>query len=526
MTSSSVRVRFAPSPTGHVHIGNIRAAIFNWLYARHVGGKFILRVEDTDLERSTQAAIDTLLEAMNWLGLSYDEEIMYQTSQASKHADAAQQLINAGDAYYGVPAAEGEGAPLYFRIPWDVNRFPCVKAVGEVSLDLHPETPFVLDYSGVAYAQMSRKGKPMEEKATLAGFHDLKLFDANGTLLFDINGKWDALKAGETFTVEGATRAVFTRHEVFYNDLVKGLLAKPLDTIRDFVIVRSNGSPVFHIANVVDDVTQNITHIIRGDDHVENTYRHLFLFYTLGAVPPDYAHLPMIVNHENKPYSKRDGDAFVGDFRTKGYLADALFNYLALLGWTPEDGREIMTRDELVSAFTLDRCTSSPAKLDIVKLQNMNGQYLAQFTPEAFSAFLWPYAQQELGLTDEDKTLFDCVVPLMQGRVRYAAQIGDWAYFFKSEYKMDEKSLQKALNMPNIKEGVTAFISQLESKMTAENVETALRSAEKSVGLDEGKLNQPIRLLVTGARGGADLAQTLALFSKETLEARIQKNLV
>lgn len=525
MTSSPVRVRFAPSPTGNVHIGNIRAAIFNWLYARHVHGKFILRVEDTDLERSTQEAINTLLEAMDWLGLTYDEEILYQTSQASKHIEATQQLIANGDAYLGT-LSEGEaGAPTYFRIPWDVNRFPCVRKVGTVELELHPDVPVVLDPTGIAYAQMSRKGKPMEEKASLAGFHDLKLFDADGHECFDIESHWDALKAGESFTIEKVTKAVFTRHEVFYNDLVKGPLAKPLDTVRDFVIVRSNGSPVFHIANVVDDITQNITHIIRGDDHVENTYRHLFLFHVLGVNPPEYAHLPMIVNNENKPYSKRDGDAFVGDFRTKGFLPEALFNYLALLGWSAEDGRELMTRDELVSAFTLERCTSSPAKLDMMKLQSMNGHYLSQYSADNFENYLWPYAQTILGLNDLQRSLFHQLVPLMQGRIRFASQIADWAYFFSDEFKVDEKSLNKALALPNVKEAVAYFVANLPVEFSAQDIESLLRDAERVAGLDEGKLNQPMRLLVTGARGGAELDVTLSLIPRERILARIAKQI-
>lgn len=523
MTASvKPRVRFAPSPTGHVHIGNIRAAIFNWLFARHEGGTFLLRVEDTDLERSTQAAIQTLLESMAWLGLSYDEEIVYQTHLAPNHHLAAERLRGQKDAYFGKSDDGGSTAPLYFRIPWDVTRFPCVRKVGHTTLELHPDVPAVLDATGMAYAQCSRKGKPSEEKATLAGFRDLVLKDAEGKVLFELEGVLDRILDGEIFTIEKAVRAEFTRHEVFYVDAVKGELAKPLDTIRDFVIVRSNGSPVFHLANVCDDITQNITHIIRGDDHVENTYRHLFLFYCLGAIPPTYAHLPMIVNHEGKPYSKRDGDAFVGDFKTKGYLAAALFNYLTLLGWAPGDDREKMSLSELVDAFSLDRCSSSPAHLDMVKLQNLNGQYLAEMSDTDFRDYILPYAQELLSLSDVDMPIFNKTVNLMHSRTRYGSQVSDWVYFFDKPYPMDEKSLTKALSSPGIREGLTLLVQTLPQTTSPETVETAIRAAEQAVGLSEGKLNQPLRLCVTGVRGGADLIETLSIIGTAQAVKRLQ----
>lgn len=524
MTVSSPRVRFAPSPTGNVHIGNIRAAIFNWLFARHEGGTFILRVEDTDLERSTQSAIDTLLKAMDWMGLTYDEPILYQTSQAPKHKEATDLFLKNGDAYYG-KSEPGEGAPMLFRIPWDVTRFPCVRKVGSAVLDIHPEVPVVLDASGIAYAQCSRKGKPMEEKATLAGFRDLVLKDADGRILFEIEAHLPEILAGKVFTIEGAARAEFTRHEVFYKDLVKGELAKPLDTVRDFVIVRSNGSPVFHIANVVDDITQKITHIIRGDDHVENTYRHLFLFYCLGVNPPDYAHLPMIVNREGKPYSKRDGDAFIGDFETKGYLPESLFNYLSLLGWSPGDDREKMSRAELIAAFSLDRCSSSAAQLDIVKLQNLNGQYLAEMSPEIFCDTIHPYVKTILGLNASHRARFEQVAALMQSRTRFGSQVEEWRFFFSDEYLVDEKAMNKALAIPGVREGLTRLIETLPEIIDSDSLSAAIHAAEQEVGLLEGKLNQPLRLAVTGAKGGADIVATLAILGSDTIRRRLRQTL-
>ena len=300
---SNVRVRFAPSPTGSVHIGNIRAAVFNWLFARHVGGKFLLRIEDTDLVRSTKEAIDKVLDAMAWLGRDYDEPVVYQTHNAADHLAAVERLLSSGAAYKAVKES--------------VDPATGEKKTGEVVLFRMPK--------------------------------------------------------------EGV---------IEYTDLVKGKMRKKAEDTQDFVIVRSDGSPVFHIANVVDDIKQGVTHIIRGDDHVENTFKHIQIFKALGAPVPEYAHLPMIVNAQGKPYSKRDGAAFVGEFKEQGYLPEALFNFLVLLGWAPGDDREVMSRSELVEAFSLDRVKSSPARFDLKKLLWMNGEYIAHQPADVFKAEL------------------------------------------------------------------------------------------------------------------------------------------
>ena len=231
---SDIRVRFAPSPTGKVHIGNIRAAIYNWLFARHTGGKFLLRVEDTDLERSTPEAIAVLFDCMKWLGLDWDEEVFYQTKNVKRHLEVVDQLLATGHAY--------------------------------------------------KVEKTSRDGK--------TGVVTMFRMPKEGVIEFD--------------------------------DIVKGHMAKKAEDIQDFAIVRSDGSPIFHIANVVDDIDQRVTHIIRGDDHVENTFKHICIFRALGAEVPKYGHLSMIVNQQGKPYSKRDGAAFVGEYREQGYLPEAL----------------------------------------------------------------------------------------------------------------------------------------------------------------------------------------------------------
>ncbi len=426
----SVRVRFAPSPTGQVHIGNIRAAIFNWLFARHNGGKFLLRIEDTDRERSTPEAVQTILGAMDWLGITFDEAPLYQSTQHGRHREAAEQLLKAGHAYKEDKGGTGQGECIIFKMP-----------------------------------------------GTDMGFHDE----------------------------------------------IKGDLQKKAEDMKDFVIVRSDGFPVFHLANVVDDITQGITHIIRGDDHVENTFRHVALYQALGAPVPRYAHLPMIVNAQGKPYSKRDGAAYVGQFRDMGFSPDALFNYLTLLGWSPGEDREKMTRDEIIAAFTLDRVKSGPAQMDIRKLTHMNGLYLAELPVEAFAEgarrhlMTLPWGQAL------DETLFIKVCRLLQSRTPLYTQSESWKYFFVDPIEYDEKAVQKTLK----KEGVKAALVAVRDNLTGSDfseaaIQQAIRKAEATLAIGEGKLNQPLRIAITGVTTGAGIYETMAVLGRDRSMARLE----
>ena len=425
-----VRVRFAPSPTGQVHIGNIRAAIFNWLFARHEGGQFLLRIEDTDRERSTPEAVKTVLDAMGWLGLGYDEEPLYQSTRLNAHLDAANMLLKNGNAYKDDKGGLGKGECILFRMP---------------------------------------------------------------------------------------------QSDASFHDEVKGSLRKEAKDLKDFVIVRSDGSPVFHLANVVDDIEMKITHIIRGDDHVENTYRHVALFKALGVEPPKYAHLPMIVNQQGKPYSKRDGAAFVGDFREKGYLPQALFNYLTLLGWSPGDDREKMTREELVSLFTLDRVKSAPAQMDIKKLTHLNAQYIAELPKDDFVKLAKSAAERfEWGQKCNDDD-FRKVCDLMQIRTHTFSSIEEWKYFFADDQAYDEKAVAKLLK----KDGVGKVLALLADRLATADfsvgtIEKMIRSVETENGIPECKLNQPVRVAVTGTSVGASVYDTMALLGKDRVLARLK----
>ena len=460
---------------------------------------------------------------MEWLGLDYDEEILYQTSQAQHHLDAAKQLMEAGHAYPLGP--EREHSPVLFRIPVFCDDFPFVRTVGQASVALAPDTEVSVSGGGLAFTTLSPKGKPVENQACLAGFKDLAVLDAAGQTIFSLtDDKLNAILNGASETVAHAASMTFTRREVFYDDMVKGHLSKPLDSMRDFIIVRSDGSPVFHLANVCDDITQGITLIVRGDDHVENTYRHLFMFQTLGVRPPSYAHLPMIVNAQGKPYSKRDGDAFVGDFRGKGVLPEALFNYLTLLGWSSGDNREKMSRAELVEAFDLARVQHSPAQFDAVKMANLNGQYIAALDPAVFRERAWDFAAAYPWRESVDRAKFDAVADLMQTRTKLMTDLASWTYFFAVPVDYDPKGVKKFLAPEPMRAALAkvagAFDSLLENDPKA--VEDTLRTIETADGLSQFALNQPVRVAVCGVTVGASIYETVVCIGVKECARRIR----
>jgi glutamyl-tRNA synthetase len=429
----SIRVRFAPSPTGNVHIGNIRAAIFNWLFARHSGGQFLLRVEDTDRERSTAEAIRTLLDVMAWLGLDYDEPPVYQSAQTARHLAVAEKLLSQGAAYR--ENKEGKGECVVFRMP--------------------------------------KEGR------------------------------------------------------VEFTDLVKGHLRKKAEDTQDFVLVRSDGNPVFHLANVVDDIDMQISHIIRGDDHVENTFKHIELFRAIGAKPPQYAHLPMIVNNQGKPYSKRDGAAFVGEFKDQGFLPEALFNFLALLGWAPDDDRELFTRPDLVAAFTLDRCKSSAARFDLKKLTWMNGEYIRQLPREVFAAEFQTRVRAA-GLWRDDLSAADWngLLDQIQPRTKTYGEIpGNCGWFLTADCPLDAKAVEKRLKPAGIPDLLTEIAGRLEAlpAFDAAAAEAVLREMGDARGTGMGSMVHPVRVAVSGQAEGPGLFELLVLLGRAQTCDRLRR---
>ena len=432
---SEIRVRFAPSPTGKVHIGNIRAAIYNWLFARHTGGKFLLRVEDTDLERSTPEAIAVLFDCMKWLGLDYDEEVFYQTKNVKRHLEVVDQLLASGHAY--------------------------------------------------KVEKTSRDGK--------TGVVTMFRMPKEGVIEFD--------------------------------DIVKGHMAKKAEDIQDFAIVRSDGSPIFHIANVVDDIDQRVTHIIRGDDHVENTFKHICIFRALGAPVPKYGHLSMIVNQQGKPYSKRDGAAFVGEYREQGYLPEALFNYLLLLGWNPGDDREVLTREEMVKLFELEKVHVTAAMFDPKKLAWMNGEYIKKIPHEEFVEEVKRRAgscAQSLNVTDHDDAWWGYLADQLQVRTKFLNDIPAAVRCFVSDdFEFDPKAVEKRLKKPGAKDAlieVCGLFSKVDD-WSAPTLEAVVKGLSQGNGM--GPWVHPIRVAVSGRGEGLGLFEMLQLLGREKTLSRL-----
>ena len=429
---SEIRVRFAPSPTGKVHIGNIRAAIYNWLFARHTGGKFLLRVEDTDLERSTPEAIAVLFDCMKWLGLDWDEEVFYQTKNVKRHLEAVDRLLASGHAY--------------------------------------------------KVEKTSRDGK--------TGVVTMFRMPKEGVIEFD--------------------------------DIVKGHMAKKAEDIQDFAIVRSDGSPIFHIANVVDDIDQRVTHIIRGDDHVENTFKHICIFRALGAPVPKYGHLSMIVNQQGKPYSKRDGAAFVGEYREQGYLPEALFNYLLLLGWNPGDDREVLSREEMVKLFELEKVHVTAAMFDPKKLAWMNGEYVKKIPHDEFVAELKTRAASLGPLPDHDEAWWSYLADQLQIRTKFLNDIPSAVRCFVSdELEFDPKAVEKRLKKPGVKDTLEDLVARFSkvSDWTAPSLEAVVKELSQGNGM--GPWVHPIRVAVSGRGEGIGLFEMLQLLGREKTLSRL-----
>ena len=315
--------------------------------------------------------------------------------------------------------------------------------------------------------------------------------------------------------------------DMSFTDLVKGEMAKKADDMKDLVIVRSDGSPVFHLANVLDDIEMGITHVIRGDDHVENTFRHIALYEAFGAEVPQFGHLPMIVNQAGKPYSKRDGDAYVGDFKANGYLSEALFNYLVLLGWSPGDDREVIPKTDLVRDFDLGRVQHSPAQVDLRKLDWMNGEYLREMDSAAYLA-LFTAALQDGGASVDDTALVAGAAGLLQSRLKKLTDAPTAAAFvFGDDYPVDEKNWRKRFGKEGAAEtlaGVREAFAAVD-EFTSEKVHTAMHAFMDARELGPGQVMPLVRLAATGQAGGAELPDLLALLGSERVLARMDRAL-
>ena len=459
MPPPTVRVRFAPSPTGFFHVGGARTALFNWLFARHETGTFVLRIEDTDAERDREEWVGGILDALRWLGVTWDEGPYRQSERRPLYDQAATRLFDEGRAYY----------------------CDCTRAVAEERTKGNP-TP---GYDGFC---RHRGLAPGPGRALRFRTPD-----------------------------EGATTVV---------DLIRGNPAFEHATIEDFVVVRGNGSPVFVLANVVDDIDMAISHVVRGEEHLPNTPKALLLWEALGGGPPPvFAHVPVLVNERRQKLSKRRDKVALEDYREQGILAEAMRNYLVLLGWGPGEDREILTVEEMVALFRLEDVNASPAFFDERKLLHFNGEYIRALTVDEFIGAAGRFLERgPWAPGDFDFATFEAVAPLVQERVKTLAEVpGMVDFLFLPEPEIDQRAWEKrVVRGPAAKDILGAALERYAACEWTAGVlhqETAAIADELQLGL--AKAQFPIRVAVTGRDVGPPLFESLEVLGRERVLERL-----
>ncbi len=462
----TVRVRIAPSPTGYLHVGNARSALFNWLFARHEGGTFILRIDDTDVARSEERFEEDILEGLRWLGLDWDEGVAVggphgtyrQSDRFERYRQVAAELVAAGRAYYD------------------------------------DRSPKELD-------ELRRRA---QQEGKHPGFY---------------------IRRPDREATAGVIRfSVPQDAAVTFADVIRGEVTFMPDVIDDFVILRSDGTPTYHLASTVDDVDYRISHVVRGEDLLPSTPKHILLARAMGAEPATYAHLPLLFGPDGKKLSKRHGDTALRSYREAGYLSEAMFNYLALLGWSFDAETTIFGRDAAVAAFELASVSKNPAIFDRDKLDWMNGEYIrTQLSVEEFAARARPFLEEGLGraLDDDEWARFLQVAPLVQERVKVLGEVADQVRFlYTDEISYDDRSWSKVM-----KAGSERVLDEAAARLAAvdvwepEAIEGALRAMLEDLGIGARKGLQPIRVAVTGSSVSPPLFESLAALGRErTLE--------
>ncbi|HEX8841742.1 MAG TPA: glutamate--tRNA ligase [Sphingomicrobium sp.] len=461
-SSQPVVTRFAPSPTGFLHIGGARTALFNWLFARHHGGKFLLRIEDTDRARSTKEAIDAILDGMRWLGLDWDGHEYYQSQFWARHAEIAHKMLDRGHAYrcYMTPeelAAQREEAqrtrkPFRINSPWrDVT-------------DEQGDKPFVI--------------------------------------------RLKAPREGETVI----------------DDRVQGRVTVQNAEIDDFVLLRSDGTPTYMLAVVVDDHDMGVTHVIRGDDHLNNAFRQLAIIRAMGFLEPVYAHVPLIHGPDGAKLSKRHGALGVDAYRDElGMLPEAVSNYLLRLGWGHGDD-EIISREQAIEWFDLAHVGKSPSRFDFKKLENLNGHYIR----EADDGRLADLAAPRLGISAEQKKLLLQAMPELKARAHDLNQLAEGARFLFAKRPLEVDEAAAALLTDEARPLLAAAHKNLVAlaKWEPESLEAAIREVAESAGVKLGKLAQPLRAALTGRTTSPGIFDVLALLGRDESLARIADQMV
>ncbi|QYA48354.1 glutamate--tRNA ligase [Nosocomiicoccus ampullae] len=479
---SKVRVRYAPSPTGYLHIGNARSALFNYLFARHYDGEFIIRIEDTDKARHVDEGEASQLNYLKWLGIDWDESV-----------DVG------GD--YG-PYRQSERSHIY-----------------------KPYIDKLLEEDKAYRCYMTAEELEAEREEQLKNGQQPKYSGKHAHL---------TKEEEEAFIAEGREPSIRIRvpkdKTYAFNDMVKGDVSFDSNGIGDWVIVKKDGTPTYNFAVVIDDHEMDITHVLRGDDHISNTPRQLMVYDALGFEAPEFGHMTLIVNEDRKKLSKRDSGIlqFIEDYEALGYLPEALFNFIALLGWTPGGEEEIFSKDEFIELFTEDRLSKSPAFFDKTKLAWVNNQYMKQKDTEAVFELALPFLVKE-GVVSENASEEELdwakrLVALYQPQMSYAAEIVELSeQFFKTEvtYDEDAKAVLAEEQVPELMDALKEIFNNLED-FKADDIKKAIKEVQKATGIKGKKLFMPIRVATTGETKGPELPNALELLGKDTVLTRIE----
>ncbi|MBD2872198.1 glutamate--tRNA ligase [Paenibacillus arenilitoris] len=484
--TAEVRVRYAPSPTGHLHIGNARTALFNYLFARSRGGKFIIRIEDTDVKRNVAGGEESQLKYLKWLGIDWDESVD----------------IGGG---YG-PYRQTERLDIYKNYWQDL-----------------------LD-RGLAYRCYCTEEELEREREEQLGRGETPRYSGRHRDLTE--------EQRRSFEAEGRVPSIRFRvpekRSYAFDDMVKGAISFDTAEMGDFVIVKKDGIPTYNFAVALDDHLMKISHVLRGEDHISNTPRQLMIYEAFGWEPPRFGHMTLIVNEQRKKLSKRDESIiqFISQYDELGYLPEAMFNFIALLGWSPEGEQEMFLRDELIGAFNPDRLSKSPAVFDTQKLSWMNNEYLKKADLNRLVDLCIPHLQQAGRLPEdlvaEVRTWATDLVALHQDKLRYAAEIVPLTELFFRETVADEDDAAAVLAEEQVPAVLGAFLGLVEAGETefdVDGIKDMIKSVQKSTGFKGKQLFMPIRAALTGQTHGPDLNQSIALLGKEKVIGRLRVRL-
>jgi glutamyl-tRNA synthetase len=471
MVKESIRVRFAPSPTGYPHLGNIRTALFNWVFARHNNGAFVLRIEDTDMARMVEGATDIILESLRWLGLDWDEGPHFQSQRLALYRETADKLLSQGDAY---------------RCYCSPQRLESMRK-----------------------EQMKRKQPPGYDRYC-------RNLTAKECAEKESSGAVPVVRFKSP--LEGQTS---------FDDLLRGQIVFENSTLDDFVLLKSDGYPTYHLANIVDDHLMQISHVLRADEWLSSTPRHVLLYQALGWQPPKFAHLPMILGPDRSKLSKRHGATSITEYKEQGYLPEAMFNFLALLGWSLDDKTELLTKDEIVRHFSLERISRTAAVFNKDKLEWMNGVYLRGLSPDEFTRRAQPFLEKDL--PDEvrrplDVSYFLQFAPLIQERARTLAEVPPLSDFFFVDPEYDAGMLLGKIDKAAAINSLQISIAKIDNLQDwdAASLEAVFRPLADELKLKTGIFFGLLRVAVTGRTAAPPLFQTMAVLGKGRCLKRLQ----